>query len=63
MPNAKEIKIVYSLRVHLKLQQMGFKYVSEMKNPRNDKLNCWVYEVTPAFLEAFDLILKEGCRI
>jgi hypothetical protein len=28
-----------------------------MKNPNNPRFNCWVYEETPAFLEAFDAAL------
>ena len=48
-----QYKIVYSLRVHLALQQLGFNPVGEMKNPKNNNFNCWVYEQTPSFLEAF----------
>ena len=40
------VKIIYSLKVHLKLQSMGFEYLSEMKNPRFPQYNCWVYENT-----------------
>lgn len=52
-------KIIYSLRIHLKLQEQGFKYLTEMKNPANMRFNCWVYEATPQLLEAFDTILQE----
>lgn len=55
----QNFKIIYSLRIHLKLQEMGFKYLTEMKNPQNMRFNCWVYEVTPQLLEAFDNILRE----
>lgn len=27
------LKIVYSLRMHIKLQKLGFSYITEMKNP------------------------------
>jgi len=27
------MKIVYSLRIHIKLQKLGFRYLTEMKNP------------------------------
>lgn len=55
----QNFKIIYSLRIHLKLQEMGFKYLIEMKNPQNMRFNCWVYEATPQLLEAFDNILRE----
>lgn len=55
----QNFKIIYSLRIHLKLQEMGFKYLTEMKNPQNMRFNCWVYEATPQLLEAFDNILRE----
>lgn len=50
-------KIVYSLRVHLKLQELGYKCLLTMPNPQNPGLNCWVYERTPAFLEALKSII------
>lgn len=55
----QNFKIIYSLRIHLKLQEMGFKYLTEMKNPQNMRFNCWVYEATPQLLEAFDNILRK----
>ena len=55
----QNFKIIYSLRIHLKLQEMGFKYLTEMKNPQNMRFNCWVYEATPQLLEAFDSVLRE----
>ena len=55
----QNFKIIYSLRIHLKLQEMGFKYLTEMKNPQNMRFNCGVYEATPQLLEAFDNILRE----
>ena len=59
MSNQK-LKIIYSLRIHLALQQQGFVYLTEMKNPQNMRFNCWVYEATPQLLEAFDNILTSG---
>ena len=50
-------KIVYSLRMHLLLQQQGFVYLTEMKNPKNPNFMCWVYERTPQFQDAFDKIV------
>ena len=54
------VKIIYSLQIHISLQNMGFKCLMEMKNPNNEKFNCWVYEGTDELLEAFDSLVKEG---
>lgn len=53
-------KIVYTLRIHLALVEMGFKYKWQMQNPCNPNYYCWVYEETPEFLDAFIRISKEG---
>lgn len=59
MPNTKT-KIVYSLRLHIALQQQGFAHITEMKNPQNPHLNCWVYEATPRFIACFEALMKEA---
>lgn len=61
MPNSK-IKIIYSLRVHIALQQLGFAHITEMKNPKHPHLNCWVYAVTPELLASLDALIGEGGR-
>lgn len=53
-------KVIYSLWVHVALQSLGFEYITEMKNPNNQKLNCWVYEETQEFMEAFNSIVNGG---
>ena len=54
-------KVIYTLALHIELQKQGFKYITEMKNPRNHHYNCWVYEITPEFEEAFSkLVNKEA---
>ena len=58
MPSTKT-KIVYSLRLHIALQQQGFVHITEMKNPQNPHLNCWVYEATPRFTAAFEALMRE----
>ena len=58
----QNVKIIYSLSMHIVLQKMGFSYLVEMKNPNNQKFNCWVYEATPDFLAAFDAIIKGADR-
>ena len=59
MPNSN-VKIVYSLRIHIALQQQGFSFMTEMKNPKNPHFNCWVYAATPDLLAAFDAALRGG---
>lgn len=49
MSNVK-YKIIYSLKIHIALQNKGFNYITEMKNPNNSNFNCWVYEETPELL-------------
>ena len=61
MPSTKT-KIVYSLRLHVALQQQGFVHITEMKNPQNPHLNCWVYEATPRFTAAFAALMGEVGR-
>ena len=58
----QNIKVIYSLKMHIALQTQGFVYLTEMKNPNNPKFNCWVYEATPDFLAAFDALLSEEGR-
>ena len=50
-------KIIYSLKLHIALQQRGFQPETEMKNPTNTKYNCWVYKITPEFQCALDELL------
>ena len=54
------VKIIYSLRIHISLQRQGFKPLAEMKNPNDQRFNCWVYEATPKLLEAFDRSCRNG---
>lgn len=53
-------KIIYSLQIHIALQSQGFKFITEMKNPSNQRFNCWVYEETDELLEAFDALIRKG---
>ena len=58
----QNLKVVYSLKMHIALQNKGFQYLTEMKNPNNTKFNCWVYAATPEFLEAFDNFIKGASK-
>ena len=57
MSNQK-MKVVYSLKIHIYLQQKGFVPLTEMKNPNKPCFNCWVYAETPDFLAAFDAAIR-----
>ena len=37
----QNVKIIYSLKMHIALQAQGFVYLTEMKNPNNPRFNCW----------------------
>ena len=54
----KNTKIVYSLRVHMELQRLGFIALNVMPNPYKKSLKCWVYEATPDMLEAFNRLMR-----
>jgi hypothetical protein len=37
--------------------------MTEMRNPKNPHLNCWVYEESADLLAALDALMGEGGRI
>lgn len=53
------VKIIYSLRIHIELQKQGFEYITEMRNPQHPQWNCWVYEATPELLASLDPLMGE----
>lgn len=57
MPN-QEFKIIYSLRLHLALKNLGFAPIEQMQNPNRPGLTCWVYEITPQLLESIDAYMR-----
>lgn len=60
MPNSNsKFQIVYSLKIHIALQSLGFNYETEMRNPKHPRLNCWVYQNTPEFQLAFKQLIGE----
>lgn len=46
-------KVVYSFRIKNLLELKGFKPILETDNPRYNGYKCWLFEATPAFLQAF----------
>lgn len=54
----QKTKIVYSLRIFLTLQRMGFYPISTTMNPQNNKLMCWIFARTPEFEEALTAAIE-----
>ncbi len=54
MPN----KIIYSLRVYLELQKLGFQPVSTMENPYKKGFLCWVFQKTPELEKALEAVMN-----
>ena len=46
-------KRVYALRIKEKLKELGFEPILETDNVQKPGFKCWLYEASPAFLEAF----------
>ena len=56
-----DIQVIYSFRIKTLLGLRGFQPISETENPKDSRYKCWVFEASPAFLEAFiELAGKEG---
>lgn len=53
-------KIVYSLRIFLELQKMGFNPIATTTNPSNQNLMCWIFEKTPEFDAALTAAIEGG---
>ena len=52
-------KRIYSLRLKEELKKLGFEPIIEADNIQKPGFKCWVYEISPAFLEAFDKLLRK----
>ena len=48
-----DTRTIYSFRIKNLLELRGFKPLLETNNPRIEGYKCWVFEVTPAFEQAF----------
>lgn len=58
MPNSN--KIIYSLRVFLKLKEMGIYPITTTSNPNKPNFLCWIYNKDQEFDKAFDRIMEDG---
>ena len=59
MPISK--KIIYSLRVYLALKELGFEPIATTQNPTKPNFLCWIYDKTPEFEQALDLLIGGNC--
>ena len=50
-------KIIYSLRIYLELEKLGFTPISTTSNPQKPNFMCQIYEKTPELMEALDQLL------
>ena len=55
-----EVQEVYSFRVKNLLVLQGFEPIMEVDSPKKAGFKCWIFEATPAFLDAFEGIMKQG---
>lgn len=53
-------KVIFTLRLKQALKELGFEPVLENDNIKKPGYKCWVYEATPAFLEAFIEVVGRG---
>ena len=56
----QKYKRVYSLRINQELKKLGFEPIIEADNINKPGFKCWVYEVSPAFLQAFIKVAGKG---
>lgn len=51
-------KIIFSLRVNIELQKLGFKPILQMPNPHKPEFTCWIYEWNENIEKYFSQILE-----
>ena len=39
-------KVIYSLRIFLKLKELGYNPIATFENPNHPGFTCWVFEKT-----------------
>ena len=50
-------KIIYSLRIMLRLVEMGHVPVSTIPNPKYPQFDCWIFKVDEDFEEDLNKVL------
>ena len=53
-------KTVFSLRIKQELKKMGFDPILETDNINKPGFKCWIYELSPSFMETFLKIAEGG---
>ena len=52
-------KIIYSLRIYLRLKEKGIEPIATTSNPQKPNFICWIYNKDEAFEKALDEIMDE----
>lgn len=56
-------RIVYSMRIALKLIEMGYEPQAVMPNPKNTRFNCWVFEDSPEFARDLSAVIRAQSEV
>ena len=51
-------RIVYSMRIALKLIEMCYETQAVMPNPKNTRYNCWVFADSPEFAQDLSAVIR-----
>lgn len=51
-------KIIYSSKIAGQLCRKGFKVINTQPNPKKPWLDCFLFEMTPEFSKALDVIMN-----
>ena len=51
-------KIIYSSKIAGQLCRKGFKVIGTQPNPKKPWLDCFLFEITPEFSKALDVIMS-----
>lgn len=57
-----QIKIVYKMQYAIKMKLKGHNILTTMKNPKNEKYQCWVFKDDQTFDSDLHEIIEEGRR-
>ena len=53
-------KVIYSLRIFLKLKELGYNPIATFENPNKAGFTCWVFEKSQDFINDLDNIIQKG---
>lgn len=53
-------KVIYSLRIFLKLKELGYNPIATFENPNHPGFTCWVFEKTQEFTQDLNKLIQKG---